>query len=40
MDIEEKSRSDLIERYKRVEAKEAKEVRGLARTLKNFLLDS
>ena len=40
MDIEEKCRSDLIERYKRLEAKEAKQARGLAKTLKTYLLDN
>ena len=39
MDIEEKSRSDLIERYKRLEQKEASSQKGLSKTLKNFLLN-
>ena len=38
MDIEEKSRSDLIERYKRLEQKEASQQKGLSKSLKNFLL--
>ena len=37
MDIEEKSRRDLIERYKRVERKEQILKHGLTKGLKNFL---
>ena len=37
MDIEEKSRRDLIERYKRVERKEQILKHGITKGLKNFL---